>query len=398
MNEILNNLFEKLNQHQTINLFPTENRLSPKALQLLSSDLVNRYPGAEGPDFFYGDTYSLSSLYSACQNLTANYFGAKYAYVNYLSGLHAMRTIVSAILKKGDRLLIMDPMGGGHYATASICEQMDLVHDYVPFDSELCTVDFSALEKKKSFKPKMIYLDWSTIIRLSDVNTIREIFGPEIVICLDASHLLGLMPVLDNKIGLIAGASTVSGSTHKTFPGPQKAVLVTNNADIAEIIGQSMSISVSSAHSNSIAALSQTLSEMNSQKEVYANDVISNAKYLGEYLYDKGFDVAGKDFGFSETHQIWIHPKEHQLSKNWGKRLVSCGIRNTVVNLPDRRIPGLRIGTQEVTRMGMGKVEMKKIAEIFYRCFMSNASENDLRAEVAALSTNFNTVNYTREI
>ena len=62
-------LLESLQATPSLNLFPTENRMSPRALRALSSDAVHRYPTAEGPDFFYGDTLGLADMYEECASI-----------------------------------------------------------------------------------------------------------------------------------------------------------------------------------------------------------------------------------------------------------------------------------------------------------------------------------------
>lgn len=97
----------------SLNMFPTENRMSPRALAALSSDAAHRYPQSEGPDFFFGDVNGLARVYDRCTELAREYFGARHAFVPFLSGLHTMHTVLTALCAPGDRVLIMDPTRAG---------------------------------------------------------------------------------------------------------------------------------------------------------------------------------------------------------------------------------------------------------------------------------------------
>ena len=53
---------------------------------------------------------------------------------------------------------------------------------------------------------------------------------------------------------------------------------------------------------------------------------------------------------------------------------------------------GIRIGVQEMTRVGMKEPEMDRIAELFKRCLMEKKFVGD---EVKEMRSHFQTVNYS---
>ena len=166
-------LLDALGATPSLNLFPTENRMSPRALRALSCDAVHRYPTAEGPDFFYGDTLGLAAVYERCAELAREFFGARYAFVNLLSGLHAMHAVISSLCETGDRVFVMDPTCGGHYATGPICSGYRLDVEHLPFDRGSCLIDLDALERMAREKPPhLVYLDVSTLVRFPRVSEI----------------------------------------------------------------------------------------------------------------------------------------------------------------------------------------------------------------------------------
>lgn len=390
-NEIMNTL----RGVHSLNLFPTENRMSPDALAALATDAVHRYPLSEGETFFYGDTSGLAGVYELCGELAKEYFEAQWSCINFLSGLHAMWTVITSLCPQGSVVAHLDPTAGGHYATGTILTNLGYKTWAIPFSRSECQLDLEALDRRvRDYPPYAIYLDASTVIRLPSVTQLRKIVGPDTLICLDASHLLGLMPVLDSVIGLRAGATTVSGSTHKTFPGPQKGLLVTNSADVIHRLEERLPFAVSSAHSNSVGALAITLKELLPHKEAYASAVIANARELGSKLEEKGFRVSGKNFTFTETHQIWIEPDPGIDPIAWGRRLCLCHIRTTAVVLPSTGRPGLRLGVQELTRMGMMSEAMSEVASIFADCLKHKRSIEVVRSNVASFVSNYSSVAY----
>ncbi len=383
---------ELVRARPSLNLFPTENRMSPRALQALACDAVHRYPTSEGPDFFYGDTLGLSELYERCSQLACAFFGVRFAFVNLLSGLHAMHAVVSTFCKPGDRVFIMDPDCGGHYATGTICESYGYRYECIPFDRGSCLVDVEALERlARKNPPQLVYLDMSTIVRLPQIGRIRQAVGPEALICLDASHILGLLPATPEGTGLDFGGSTCSGSTHKSFPGPQKGIFLTDDSRLADRLRARLPFVVSSGHCNSVAALAITLEELLDHREHYASMVVRNARAFARCLAAGGFDVPGEAFGYTETHQVWIAPPASISAIDWGKRLLAANVRSTVVNLPVNGRPGLRLGVQELTRMGMGEQEMENVADILKQCLLDRESPERIQREVAALSRTFPT-------
>lgn len=380
----------------TLNLFPTENRMSPLARAMLSSDAVHRYPGSAGPDFYFGDPDSLSEIYERCARNAREYFGARHALVPFLSGLHTMHAVVSSLTSPGELVLTMDPSEGGHYATEGICRGYGLDVGFVPFDRRESLVDCDALAALvRRRRPSMVYLDVSTATRIPRVADIRAAIGDDVLLCFDASHLLGLLPAALERAGLGAGLDTLSGSTHKTFPGPQKGVFLTDRADVLDRVTTRAGLVVSSGHSNSVAALSVTLEELAPFKVAYAEAIVANARALAGELAARGLDVPGAAFGHTETHQVWVLPTgDDPLA--WGRALAEAGVRSTTVKLPATGTPGLRLGAQELTRVGMAPADMADVADVVVAAIREPAPS--VRDRVRDLVARFPDVHWVAEL
>lgn len=378
-----------LRRQPSLNLFPIENRLSPRALEALASDANNRYPYSETDVAVYGDVTGLSDVFTYCADLTKRFYGARHAFVNFLSGLHTMHTVISAVAKAGDRVLMLAPEDGGHYATAEICRGYGHEVDFLPFDRSTLEIDYDKLAAKTAERHvDLIYLDASTTLRFPDARRLRAA-APDALICLDASHLLGLLPVAPQTLVLDGGFDSISGSTHKTLPGPQKGLLVTNSDRMAERVAARIPYTASSSHSASVGSLAITLEELLPHRAAYARQTIANARALGGQLARRGFDVAGEAFGWSDTHQVWVHFPEGTGPHAWGRVLTAANIRSTTVQLPTTGRPGLRLGTQELTRWGMKENDMGVVADLLARLLLRGEEPGEIAEDVATLALSY---------
>lgn len=391
-------VLETLRGKPSLNLFPIENRLSPRAREALSSDANNRYHFVEGPVSHYGDVMGLLDVYDYCVDLAKEFFDARYGNVHFLSGLHAMYTVITALVPSGSRVMVLDPQDGGHYATITICEGLDHKISRLPFDRKTLLIDYDKLAAQLEEEPvDVIYLDASSMLRFPDARALRRA-APDALLCLDASHLLGLLPAAPQTMVFDGGFDTISGSTHKTMPGPQKGLLVTNNEELALKVKERIPFTASSSHAASVGALAITLEELMPCRVEHANQIIANARALAEQLEQRGFDVAGADFGWTDTHQVWLNIPEEVGPHRWGRMLAAANVRSTTVPLPSSAgLPALRLGTQELTRCGMKEEQMSEVADILDRILLRGESPDLAATSVAELVEKFPGVAFVGE-
>lgn len=104
----------------------------------------------------------------------------------------------------------------------------------------------------------------------------------------DVSHwmCLTLGGALPNPLD--AGADSFGGSTHKTFPGPQKGLIATNDPQIARLLHDAQPHVISSHHYGATCALGLALAVFTERCPGYPRTIITNARALGTRLADKG--------------------------------------------------------------------------------------------------------------
>jgi glycine hydroxymethyltransferase len=120
----------------------------------------------------------------------------------------------------------------------------------------------------------------------------------------------------------------------------------------------------------------------------YAEKVAENAKVLSEELVDRGFTLVT---GGTDNHLMVVDLRPNEIEGSVAeKNLEKNGIianRNTVPgDLSAFKPSGIRIGTPAVTTRGMGKKEMKKIAELIERAVLK---DEDVSKEVLVLTKRF---------
>ena len=389
--------------HMTAN----ENLMSKAASHLVASPLCSRY---------YSDTYdgvnqSAKQQYYSIGNaiyrgLPAVYdfeyrarecsnklFDAAYSDFSPLSGMHAVICIVSSLTKPGDVVLTFSPKSAGHHATSHLLNALGRRSVQIPWDNENMTVDLSALSDVVQInKPSMLLMDLGRPLFPLPLQEMRRLIGPKTFMVYDASHVLGLIAGKQFQRPLIEGCDVLIGNTHKTFPGPQKGILLFADAKL----GQKTCLSlfetvVSSQHTHHAMALYITLFEMAAHAKIYATQIINNARTFASELMRHGFKVLSRRGEPPHSHVVAISggfPKGHLDAC---KRLHQCNISTNTQNIFGADC--VRTGVQELTRRGMKEKEMAYIAELFKKIIL----EEDLHAihSVCEFNSNYQKVCFT---
>jgi len=198
-------------------------------------------------------------------------------------------------------------------------------------------------------KPKLILLGASLFLFPHPIQEML-VAADEVdaTLVYDASHVLGLIAGNKFQDPLREGADVVTSSTHKTFPGPQGALILCKEALSDRIDRAVFPGTVSNHHLHHIAGLAVTLQEMIHFGEAYAAQIQSNAKALAQALYDAGFNVLCEHKGFTESHQIAIDVRDLGGGDRVAKRLEEAYIITNKNMLPFDNEPdkpsGIRLG------------------------------------------------------
>ena len=380
---------ERWRLQEAVNLQPSENVMSEAARALLASDFVHRYtlptryaPGLGEAKNAYRGTRGTDAMEAFGEGLAREVFGVSHASLKPLSGHLAGFLMLQACTHRGDRILVIHPDHGGYdgYMPGFLPDYLDLQVDFLPFDAKTWNLDpKAAADAVLQKRPKLVLVGASFILFPYNLRWLRGACDDvNAVLAYDASHVLGLIAGGEFQRPFLEGVDVVAASTHKTFPGPQGGLLLSNRADLFDrAMDTIMWRTQDNANWGRIAATAQVLLEMKSFGKAYAKQVIANSQALGKQLDKWGIPVKFRDLGFSMSHQL--HVDTAALKEKWGLTPWAFADRLEANNLIVDAVG--RIGTNETTRMGAKEEDMQAVAGLVARA----ARGEDVRKEVAEL-------------
>lgn len=356
-----------------LTLVPSENRLSAFARLPFVLDAYNRYffnTTLDEEEWLFpgGIDYGVLET-DVTLPLAREMLDAPFVNVRPLSGLSAMVLALSALGGEGGaRILHLHENIGGHYATGNVISRLGLnpiaVSGSTPLDLDLLCRTINTEH------PQLLYVDQANAIIPIGVEGIVQAARaakPDILIHVDISHWMGLVIGRQMRNPLDLGADSIGGSTHKSFPGPQKGLIATRREDLAQRFADAQYYLISSHHLAASISLGLALWEFREhQGTQYATQVVENARQLGAALYERGFYVHGRGAGFTNTHQLWVQAEPLGVPTTVAAaRLRRDGIRaNYLPSLPGLPAPTLRLGLSEITRLGIGPRHIDPLADL----------------------------------
>lgn len=388
-------------RERSLNLIASENYSSEKVRGYLGCDLGNRYgcySTLDPSDREYTGNKYIHEVEMATQDLVKDIFKAKYADLRPIGGHLAGMSVVLALLEPGDLVIEVSLADWGHGLVGPMCElrQFDetIRVEYMKFTEDRAVDTEKLIEQAKALKPKMIIFGGSGTLFEEPVRELRQLADEQgFYIAYDAAHVTGLIAGGLFKNPLEEGADIMFGSTHKSFPGPQGGFVVSNNKDLITKVGDALSPSlVTSHHLNRLPALAASILEMKEFGKEYAEQFVKNSKALAKALDEYGFDVLGKNKGFTDSHLILVNLGD-MIKEAPAKYLEKANI--LVSDDFSGGSPEVRIGTPEVTRRGLKEEDMKDIATFIKRLLMDNEDPEKVRGDVELYTKNFSGIEYS---
>ena len=389
----------------SIPLIASENVMSPLSREVQNSDLNNRYAeGLPGKRYYQGNVY-VDQIEALCEELAREVFRCKFADVRPTSGTVSNMAVLMALTKTRDKMTTVALSDGGHISHAKIgATGLRGIKTYnYPFDEKNMNIDVQGAKKLlREVKPKVALFGQSVYLFPTPFDELREVFSE--VGCAtwyDAAHVLGLIAGKRFQDPLKEGIDVVSGSTHKTLPGPQHGIILSDisrqGLDVALRRGVFPGVT-SNHHLHSVAALAVTLAETREFGEAYADQIIRNAKALGQALHERGLDVLCEHKGFTESHTIVVDVEEFGGGARVAKTLEDANIILNKNLLPWDSDPvkpcGVRIGTQELTRLGMKEKEMTEVAELMSRVVVKGEDPEKVKEAVIPFKRQYTKLHY----
>jgi glycine hydroxymethyltransferase len=402
---ILNNEFFS----DSIPLIASENVLSPLCREMLITDFHGRYAEGTPGNRYYEGCKFFDNVETKAIELSKKLFRCNYADVRPTAGTTANIAILKALIKPGEPAVVLDLANGAHisFGRWGAAGVRDVKLISYPFNDEEMNIDIDgAIRLIKKVKPKLALNGRSVFLFPSPIKEIAEAaHDVGAILVYDAAHVLGLIAGKQFQDPLHEGADVMSGSTHKTFPGPQGGIILSDHkgdTDEDKSFLRKLGFGVfpgvtSSYHLHHVAAKAIALAEHLNFGESYAKQTIKNAQSLAQSLYDKGFNVFGEKLGFTKSHQVLLEIGSGK-GKEASKILADSGIVTNMNTIPGDTDPlnpsGLRLGTPELTRIGMKENEMNEIAKFFERALLKKESTKKIKLDVKEFRKDFQTLHY----
>jgi glycine/serine hydroxymethyltransferase len=288
-----------------------------------------------------------------------------------------LKLVMNNLLTHGGHLS-SQPMGAlFNYVDIDVQSGKDKVINFPILKDCLYKTDTNKLsEILDKEKPELIVFGKSMFLHAEPVEHVHNIvkdWEPRPVIMYDMAHVLGLYGVFQEP--LREGADIVTGSTHKTFFGPQRGIVASNMEKKTpfrklwlDVKSRAFPGSTSNHHLGTLLGLLMAAYEMNKYKEEYQTAVRNNAKAFAKFLHARGVEVEGDEAdGFTETHQVVIRIRKHGNGMDIARRLEDNNIVTNYQALPDDESfldpSGIRMGVSEMTRFGMEEKDFEMLAE-----------------------------------
>ncbi len=395
------NLISLVKQHEkwfseSLPLVASENVTSRTVRQVLSSDLGHRYAEGWPGERVYAGCKFIDKIELEAIRLAKILFKAEFADVRPISGACANLAVYSALSDPGDTMMALSIPNGGHISTGKkeFSGTAGLVHgldiEYFAFDKDNMNIDVDQTRKKlravQSAGKKVKILMFGGSLFLFP-HPVRDLVDAAMEVgatpCYDAAHVAGLIAGGKFQDPLGEGVHVMSFSTHKTLFGPQGGAIV-SKLQYGDALKKAVFPGTSSNHHlHSVAAKAITFTEFLRFGKSYAKAVTANARTLAQSLAQRGERVLGESRGYTESHQVAVDVTKYGDGGQVEKKLEAM---NIIVNrqlLPGdlqagrhyTNPGGIRLGVSELTRLGMGKSEMKEVAELLHMALTTDKSE-----------------------
>jgi glycine/serine hydroxymethyltransferase len=419
-------------QRQCINLIPSESTPSLLVRMCSIADVSGRYAEhrvIKGKEvYFYQGIDFIRDVEEDVRKEMQTFFNCTNVELRPISGQMANDIVFKAMVKfinrgRGTKLsrrmcavINNDLKTGGHLSQQSMGALFNLVEENPATGKELVyhfpgrkdnpyRTDIAKLAALiETAKPELIIFGKSMFLYKEPVKYVYELtknMNPRPILMYDMAHTLGLYGAFQEP--LAEGADVVTGSTHKTFFGPQRGVIVSNMAEGSgleklwdNIKSRALPGSTSNHHLGTLLGLLVASYEMNYFKKKFQTQVIANARAFAQALNERGVTVEGDATdGFTETHQVLIRVRKYGTGEEIALRLEKNNIITNYQALPDDDSfigsSGIRMGVQEMTRFGMKEKDFEELAGYMAECIQKNRK---VAEQVKLFRQRFQTMQY----
>jgi len=378
-----------------LNLLAPEAPTSPTVRKLLSAEIGTR--AAEGHigrvNRWFAGTQYIDEVESLCVELLKRAFRCHYADHRLMGSMLGNMAVYHALVKPGDTIMAAPQPFGGHSSNRldGPAGMRGLRIVDVPFDPVELDVDLPSFTRiARREKPRLVALGMSMTLfplPVREMSAVISEWGGRFFF--DGAHQAGLIAGGQFQDPLDEGAAVLTGSAGKTFSGPQSGMILWNDPDLTQSLTDAIfPVLVATHQVNRVAALAVSAAEMLEFGNGYMAQIVKNSQALAKALDRRGIPVLGAKRGYTRTHQVIADVRKFGGGLSVAEELARAGII-TNKNLIPGDSPenwdhpgGLRIGTIEVTRLGLTEADMDTIAGFFERILIDREEPDSVRKDV----------------
>ena len=389
--DIADSISNELNrQRNQIELIASENIVSKAVLEAQGSIHTNKYAEGYPGSRYYGGCEYVDVAEEIAISRVKKLYGCNYANVQPHSGAQANGAVFLALIKPNDTILGMSLDAGGHLTHGAKPSQSGKWFNPIQYGvNESGLIDYDQVESlAKEHKPKLIIAGGSAYSRKIDFKKFREIadlVGAYLLV--DMAHYSGLIAAGEYPNPL-EYADVVTSTTHKTIRGPRGGMILSNNLDLGKKFNSAVFPGLQGGPlMHVIAAKAVAFGEaLKPEFKTYIQQVISNAKILGETLVNHGLNIAS---GGTDTHLLLVDLTPKGLTGDVAEASleranITCNKNSIPFDpKPPKVTSGIRIGTPAATTRGFNNEDFVKVGDLIAETLkgLQDSPENNDKAE-----------------
>ncbi len=412
MKEAADYIYDQAKKHtewfsKSLPMIASENIISPMARDLMLSELQDKYAeGAPGDRYYEGNIY-VDNIELKVQELAKDLFGVDYADVRPISGTNANQAVLMALGGPGKSITSVDVSDGAHISSAKFGSVglRGMEPKTYPFDVEEMNIELEGTKELiREEEPDIALFGRSVFMFPPPLEELQDVFQEVgCYVWYDAAHVLGLIAAGKFQQPMDNGVEVMTGSTHKTLPGPQRGIILSNPRD--EQMEESLFYGmfpgvVSNHHLHSMAALGVALAEHQEFGKEYADQIIKNAQALGQALHERGIKVLCEHKGFTKSHTLAIDVQEQGGGETLVEAMEDANIIANKNLMPwdevdsAREPSGIRLGSSALTRLGMKESHMDEVAEFIKRIIVDDEDPEKVKQDVIEFRKDFQKIKF----
>ena len=383
---------EMIRQQDQIEMIASENIVSNAVLEAQGSVLTNKYAEGYSGRRYYGGCEHIDVVETLAIERAKKLFNCSFVNVQPHSGAQANQAVFLALLQPGDTVLGMSLEAGGHLTHGARPNLSGKWFNAVQYgvDKQTGQVNFDDVQAlAEEHRPKLIVAGASAYPRELDFAAFRRVADSVgALLMVDMAHISGLVAAGVHQSPL-PHAHIVTSTTHKTLRAARGGIILSNDETLGKKINSAVFPGLQGGPlMHAIAGKAVAFGEaLKPQFGTYIQNVVSNARVLGEVLLDRGVALVS---GGTDTHLVLVDLRPKGLTGDITEiSLENAGItcnKNGVPFDPEKPMvtSGVRLGTPAGTTRGFGEGEFRKIGHFIGDVLDGLASNRNDNSDIEA--------------